>query len=251
MPDYISATRATKVVSGNFRSGNACRTGSKRLRIDAGLTTAYHPQANGQVEHKNQEVEAYLRLFISKRQDDWVKLLPTVEFVINSRLNSATGHTPFELLYGYTPDFTIPMGCPTGIPILDKCLQSIQSMHKDAEAALCLSKQRMQIHGEQCHKPYRFKVGDKVWLQAKQIKIHQQLQKLGPKRLGPFTITKVLSEVDYQLELLPALRIHDVFHVDRLSPYRGNEINGQEPPPPEAVTIEGEEEYEVDHIRDS
>ena len=38
----------------------------KQLGIDAGLTTAYHPQANGQVEHKNQEVEAYLRLFISK-----------------------------------------------------------------------------------------------------------------------------------------------------------------------------------------
>ena len=38
----------------------------KRLGIDAGLTTAYHPQANGQVERKNQEVEAYLRLFIGK-----------------------------------------------------------------------------------------------------------------------------------------------------------------------------------------
>ena len=42
-----------------------------------------------------------------------------------------------------------------------------------------------------------------------------------------------------------------MFHVDRLSPYKGNEVNGQEPPPPEAVTIEGKEEYEVDHIQDS
>ena len=46
----------------------------KRLGVDAGLTTAYHPQANGQVEQKNQEVEASLRLFIGKRQDDWVDL---------------------------------------------------------------------------------------------------------------------------------------------------------------------------------
>ena len=74
----------------------------KRLGIDAGLTTAYHPQANGQVERKNQEVEAYLHLFIGKQQDDWVDLLPTAEFVVNSWLNSAIGHTPFELLYTVT-----------------------------------------------------------------------------------------------------------------------------------------------------
>ena len=80
------------------------------ISIYTGLTTAYHPQANGQVERKNQEVEVYLRLFISKQQDDWVDLLPTAEFVINSQLNSATGHTPFELIYGYTPDFTVPAG---------------------------------------------------------------------------------------------------------------------------------------------
>ena len=223
----------------------------KRLGIDAGLTTAYHPQANGQVERKNQEVEVYLRLFISKQQDDWVDLLPTAEFVINSRLNSATGHTPFELIYGYTPDFTIPAGRPTGIPVLDKRLQLLQSIWKDAEAALRLSKKRMQSQVHQRHAPYQFKVREKVWLQAKQIKIHQQSSKLGPKQLGPFTVTKALSDVDYQLALPPALKVHDVFHVDRLSPYKGNEVNGLEPPPPEPMTIEGEEEYEVDHIRDS
>ena len=51
--------------------------------------------------------------------------------------------------------------------------------------------------------------------------------------------------------LPPAVKVHDIFHVDRLSPYKGNEVNGLKPPPPEPVTIEGEEEYEVDHIRDS
>jgi hypothetical protein len=232
-------------------AARSMRTLYKRLGIDAGLTTAYHPQANGQVERKNQEVEIYLKLFTGKHQDDWADLLPTAEFVINSRLNSATGHTPFELLYGYTPDFTIPVGRPSGIPVLDKCLQNIQVVRKDAEAALRLSKKRMQTDVEQRMKPYKFNVGDKVWLQAKQIKVHQQSAKLGPKQLGPFEVTEVRSDVDYKLALPPALRIHDVFHVDRLSPYKGNEVNGQVPPPPEPVTVEGEEEYKVDHIRDS
>jgi hypothetical protein len=71
------------------------------------------------------------------------------------------------------------------------------------------------------------------------------------RNIGPFEVTEVRSDIDYKLALPPALRIHDVFHVDRLSPYKGNEVNGQVPPPPEPVTVEGEEEYEVDHIRDS
>ena len=172
------------------------------------------------------------------------------EFVVSSRLNSATGHIPFELLYGYTPDFTIPAGCPTGIPLVDKHLQHLHTLPIDAEAALCLSKQGMQKEGEQCKKPYKFQVGEKVWLQAKQIKIHQQSAKLGPKQLGPFTITDVLSDVDYRLALPTALRIHNVFHVDHLSPHKENEVNGLTPPS-EPVTINGEEEYEVDYIRDS
>ncbi len=104
-----------------------------------------------------------------------------------------------------------------------------------------------------CHidiKP-TFKVGDKVWLQAKKIKIHQQSAKLGPKQLGPFPIKKVVLHVDYQLDLPPTLKVHDVFHVNHLSAYRGNEVNRLMPPPPEPVTVDGEEQYEVDHIRDS
>ena len=177
-------------------------------------------------------------------------LLPTAEFVINSRLNSATRHTPFELLYGYMPNFTIPAGRPMGIPLVDKCLQHLCSLRIDAEAALHLSKEHMKEGRPKSYGTSALTVGDKVWLQAKQIKIHQQSVKLGPKQLGPFKITEVISDVDYRLALPPALKIHDVFHMDRLSPYKGNDVNGLTLPPPDPVTIDGEDEYEVDHIRD-
>ena len=84
-----------------------------------------------------------------------------------------------------TPDFTIPAGRPTGIPLVDKRLQHLCTLRINAEAALRLSKEHMK---EGCPKSYRasaFTVGDKVSLQAKQIKIHQQSAKLGPKQLGP------------------------------------------------------------------
>ena len=145
----------------------------KRLGVDAGLTTAYHPQANGQTEHKNQEIEQYLCMFIDTRQDDWTEFIPTAEFVLNSCVSSASGHTPFELLYGYTPDFTLPAGRPLYMPAADRRLTSLHQARKDAEAALRLSKERMKTDlMAQQHKHYAFKVGDKVWLQAKEIKIH-------------------------------------------------------------------------------
>ena len=102
----------------------------------------------------------------------------------------------------------------------------------------------------QLKKPYRFLVRDMVWLQSKNVKIHQQSQKLGPKQLGPFAVTEVISDLDYYLQLLTALKLHDVFHINRLSPWKGNDINGQEPPSPDPLLVEGEEEYEVGHIHE-
>ena len=103
----------------------------------------------------------------------------------------------------------------------------------------------------QHHAPHKFEVDNQVWLQAKQIKIHQQSAKLGPKQLGPFKVTEVLGDINYRLALPPALHPHDVFHIDYLSPYKGNKVNGLISPPSNPITIDGEEEYKVNYIRDS
>jgi hypothetical protein len=78
-----------------------------KLGITHMLTTTYHPQSNGQTERANQEVERHLRLFTNARQDDWVTYLPTAEFVLNNRLHSAHQMAPFEVMYGYRPDFIV------------------------------------------------------------------------------------------------------------------------------------------------
>jgi hypothetical protein len=61
---------------------------------------------------------------------------------------------------------------------------------------------------------------------------------------------EVLLDLDYHLQLPPALKLHDIFHIDCLSPWKENNINGQELLPPGPLTVEGEEEYEVGHIHD-
>jgi hypothetical protein len=141
------------------------------------------------------------------------------EFYLNACRSIASNHTPFELIHGYTLDFMVLPGQLIGMPHVDKHLQALEKAREEVQAALRMSKDQMRTdHITQHNKPYKFKVGDMVWLQAKNVKVYQQLQKLGPKQLGPFTVTEVLSDLDYRLQLPPALKLYDVFHIDCLSP---------------------------------
>ena len=70
------------------------------LGIKAKLSTAFHPQTDGQTEWMNQELEQYLRLFIEHRQKDWPEWLAAAEFAINNKVHSATKVLPFMANYG-------------------------------------------------------------------------------------------------------------------------------------------------------
>ena len=73
------------------------------LGVKRRLLTAFHPQIDGQTERQNSTMEAYLRVFVNFKQNDWVRLIPMVEFTYNNTKNASTDHTPFELSCGYHP----------------------------------------------------------------------------------------------------------------------------------------------------
>ena len=93
-----------------------------------------------------------------------------------------------------------------------------------------------------------FVKGDKVWLEARNLKHLIINPKFAPKREGLFTITKVLSPIVYQLRLPKTWKIHPIFHASLLSPYRENEVHGRNFPMPPPDLINGEEEYESEKI---
>ncbi len=73
------------------------------LGIEANSSTAYHPQTDGQMECKNQDIEEYLHLYVNYRQDDWAEWLSLAQFTHNDKETSATGTSPFFALYGQHP----------------------------------------------------------------------------------------------------------------------------------------------------
>ena len=64
------------------------------------LSTAYHPQTDGQTERINQEIEMFLWHYVNYQQDNWMEWLATMEFQYNNKRHAATGRTPFELNFG-------------------------------------------------------------------------------------------------------------------------------------------------------
>ena len=70
------------------------------LEIETRLSTAFHPQTDGQMEWMNQELEQYLRFFMEHWQKDWPEWLVLAEFAVNNKAHTATKVLPFMTNYG-------------------------------------------------------------------------------------------------------------------------------------------------------
>jgi hypothetical protein len=106
------------------------------LGIKAAKTTAYHPQADGQTEQVNQELEQYLRLFVGQRQDDWIDLLPMVEFQYNNHIHSSTQQTPFFLDSGQHPRMGFEPQQPSQLESVNEFTDRMKLALEEAKSAL-------------------------------------------------------------------------------------------------------------------
>ena len=134
-------------------------------------------------------------------------------------------------------------------PSINNRLEVLCHAREEAEAALQMSKKCISetVNG----KVREFEMGQPVWLSTKNIKIRHINLKLGNCRLGPFEVVEKTGSHTYCLALPYWMKIHDNIHVDQLSPWKGNKVNGVEPAPPEPEVVDGEEFWEVDKILDS
>ena len=75
----------------------------ERLQIERRMSTAFHPQTDGQTERFNSVMEQYLRSYVNYLQDDWSAWLPLAEFAANNHSSEATNLSPFFALHSYHP----------------------------------------------------------------------------------------------------------------------------------------------------
>jgi hypothetical protein len=133
------------------------------------------------------------------------------------------------------------------IPKVTLCLEQLKEARIQAREAMIKAQQSWVKHRD----TPKYKEGDQVWLEGKNLRINQPTAKLAPRRHGPFKITQVMSAVNYRLELPTQWSIHPVFHIDLLTPYKETIMHGPNFTRPTPELIDGEEEYSVEKILDS
>jgi transposase InsO family protein len=223
-------------------------------RVTRRLSTAFHPQTDGQTERQNQVLEQYLRCFCSDKQSDWATWLPAAEFASNNSVSSTTRMSPHFALMGYHPSIHEPAvrGEQPGEEVPD-AQERIKRLHAEREAATQhwrnAQEQQAKYHNER-RTAHSFKVGDLVLLSTKNLKLRLPTRKMAPRFEGPFRVLAAIGAQAYRLALPKEYsRIHNVFHVSLLEPWHDRDDDGMAAERmPIALEVDGEEEYEVEKI---
>ena len=227
----------------------------KCLQIQRLLSTAYHPETDGQTERLNGVLERYLHAYVSYLQDDWAQWLPLAEFAMNSAQSETTHMSPFFANYGFHPTMGFEPIQPANLPATrdaNAFTTKMRQIVNFARAEILSAQARWEEQTNKRRQPARqYQTGQLVWLNARNIRTLRPQKKLDWKNLGPFRILRQISPHAYELDLPTSIRVHPVFNVDLLTPAANNPLPGQRPDPPPPVEVDGLEEWLVEDILDS
>ena len=227
-----------------------------RLGIDRRMSTAFHPQTDGQTERMNAIMEQYLRVFVNHQQDDWVQWLPLAEFAANNGVSETTKYTPFFAVQGTHPRMSF-----AGEPTMeqdhrrlnaDQVQATMQQIHEHLRVEM---RRSQAVQKEGTNRTWipapNIQEGSQVWLDARHLWTSRPTRKLDWKRLGPYRVLCRIFPYSYELEFPASIQIHRVQPVSLLDPVVDDPVAGQriEPPPP--VEVDGEEEYQVSSVENS
>ncbi|GJS16262.1 putative reverse transcriptase domain-containing protein [Tanacetum coccineum] len=185
------------------------------------MSTAYHPETDGQSEGTIQTLKDMLRACVIDFGKGWERHLPLVEFSYNNSYHASIKATPFEALYGRkcrSPISWAEVGDVqlTGPKIIHETTEKIVPIRQRSQVA----RDRQRSYAHVRRKPLEFQVRDRVILKVSPHKGVIRFGKRGnlnPRYIRPFKILKRVGPVAYKLELPEELRnIHNTFYVSNL-----------------------------------
>jgi hypothetical protein len=278
MPSAIVSDRGRQWNSDFFRE-ICSKTG-----IQLKLSTAYHPQTNGQVERYNEVVAAALRHFVAADLRDWDEYTPFIEFAMNDTYQASSDSTAFRMnritlprnpfsallansvssednpsteLASWVGMSKLPLSSDLSV----QCMRDPAELHEGSRTVLkaheqfawarrCihLAKSRMKERFDaQGAKLHLYEVGQLVWFNIKNIGIRHPSgrQKLLPKYLGPVKVLSTIGRSAVRLDLPESLKIHPTVSVSLVKPFI-RRIGADVPP----LNIDGACEWEVEAITD-
>jgi hypothetical protein len=214
------------------------------------VSTAKHPQSDGQTEKMNSVLEDTPRHFVGPYQADWNEYLAMAELAINIAWNQSIDNTAFMLNCGQKPDTPEVVAIRSVNPAFNKFVGKWSRQLNRAKRCIEAAQDRQKSQADKARRPVpEFTPGDEVLIQTTHFKLHQGLKpKLAPRFLGPFKVLENNGPANlaYRVELPKSMsRVHAVFTV---SPLKPNHRSGNCQPLLDMIV--DEPEWEVDFIAD-
>ena len=197
---------------------------SELLGMKVNMSTAYHPQSDGQTERMNRTLGDMLRNFAGRNPLNWDTYLTAAEFAMNNAVNRSTGQSPFFLNYGFHPALPVWRELDVNVPAAKSFAKNFVSRLTDAKACLESAQQRAADYYNRNKKDVTFTPGQLVMLSTKNLRaLAVGSRKLLPRWVGPFPVIRMVGSVAVQLRLPSDMRIHSTFHVSLIRPFRSKD----------------------------
>jgi len=240
------------------------RTLCVQLGIKLRMSTAYHPQSDGQAEKANATLETFLKAYIAQLPlpEQWSQLLPLAEFTYNAARHKAIGMSPFEADIGYIPQLPLDLLAPSP---LTSGHESDESYAERMARILRMLRERMEeaqvtmtAEANEKWQAHPLRVGDEVFLDTRLLPVgyanvtgmasdSNNSRKFQHPYAGPFNLLRKAGENAFVLDIPAHWRLHPVFNVSWLKLSRVDR-SGEHPQPPPLLSTAKAVEYEVESI---
>ncbi|PKU82811.1 hypothetical protein MA16_Dca006109 [Dendrobium catenatum] len=216
IPHSLTSDRDVKFISHFWRKL------WKQLGTDLRLSSAYHPQSDGQTEVVNRTLGNMLRCLVQEYPMQWEEVMTTAEFAYNSMVNRSSGKTPFSIVYTKIPNLALDVAvlpkCKSGAAtsFTDQYSQMLEDVHRQLTKANLKYKASANLHRRQSV----FNVGDLVMVRLRRECFPPGTHsKLSRRKIGPVPIIAKINDNAYTVELPQGYTASPTFNVSDLWQY--------------------------------